>query len=73
MSGHVAAVMPESKKISVYNEDIPGFLTPRVMDYEVRGQTTLSDLRVGDTIHATLLTDNEEVWVLENPVVMNRP
>jgi len=73
MSGHVAAVMPESKKISVYNEDIPDFLTPRVMDYEVRGQTTFSDLRVGDTIHATLLTDSEEVWVLENPVVLNRP
>jgi hypothetical protein len=66
-------VRPESKKIRVYNEEIPGFLTPRVMDYEVRDQTTLSDLRRLDTIHATLLTDNEEVWVLENPVVMNRP
>jgi hypothetical protein len=73
MSGYVVAVRPESKTIRVYNEDIPGFLTPREMDYEVRDQTTLSDLRVRDTIHATLLTDNEEVWVLENPVVTNRP
>jgi Cu/Ag efflux protein CusF len=73
MSGVVIVVRPQSKKIRVYNEDIPGFLTPRVMDYEVRDQTTLSDLRFLDTIHATLLNDNEEVWVLENPVVINRP
>jgi hypothetical protein len=72
MSGTVIVVRPESKKIRVYNEDIPGFLTPRVMDYEVRG-AALSDFKFLDTIHATLLTDNEEVWVLENPVVMNRP
>ena len=65
--------MPESKKISVYNEDIPAFLMPREMDYEVRDQTTLSNIKVGDTIHATLLSDNEEVWELENPVVTGRP
>ncbi len=73
MSGLVTAVMPESKKISVYNEDIPAFLMPREMDYEVRDQTTLSNIKVGDTIHATLLSDNEEVWELENPVVTGRP
>jgi Cu/Ag efflux protein CusF len=73
MSGLVTAVRPESKKISVYNEDIPAFLTPREMDYEVRDQTTLSNIKVGDTIHATLLSDNEEVWELENPVVTGRP
>ena len=73
MSGLVSAVRPKSKKISVYNEDIPGFLTPRDMDYEVRDQATLSNINVGDTIHATLLSDNEEVWVLENPVVTGRP
>jgi Cu/Ag efflux protein CusF len=72
MSGLVTAVRPESKRISIYNEDIPGFLTPRDMDYEVRDQTTLSDIKVGDTIHATILSDNEEVWVLENPVVTGR-
>ena len=73
MSGLVTAVKAESKKISVYNEDIPGFLKPRDMEYEVRVQTTLSNIKVGDTIHATLLSDNEEVWVLEDPVVTGHP
>lgn len=73
MSGVVLSVTPESKKIRVYNDDIPGFLAPREMEYEVRDQTTLTDFRRLDTIHATLLTDNEDVWVLENPVVTNRP
>ena len=73
MSGLVTAVKAESKKISVYNEDIPGFLKPRDMEYEVRVQTTLSNIKVGDTIHATLLSDNEEIWVLEDPVVAGRP
>lgn len=73
MSGVVLVVKPESRKIRVYNEDIPGFLTPRVMDYEVRDHTSLSDFKFLDTIHATLLTDNEQVWVLENPVVMSPP
>jgi len=73
MSGLVTAVKAESKKISVYNEDIPGFLKPRDMEYEVRVQTTLSNIKVGDTIHATLLSDNEEIWVLEDPVVTGHP
>jgi len=73
MSGLVTAVNAESKKISVYNEDIPGFLNPRDMEYEVRVQTTLSNIKLGDTIHATLLSDNEEIWVLEDPVVTGHP
>ena len=73
MSGLVTAVKAESKKISVYNEDIPGFLKPRDMEYEVRVQTTLSNIKLGDTIHATLLSDNEEIWVLEDPVVTGHP
>jgi len=43
------------------------------MEYEVRVQTTLSNIKVGDTIHATLLSDNEEIWVLEDPVVTGHP
>ena len=43
------------------------------MEYEVRDQMTLSNIKVGDTIHATLLSDNEEIWVLEDPVVAGRP
>ena len=73
ISGLVTTVKAEAKKISVYNEDIPGFMKPRDMEYVVRDQTTLSNIKVGDTIRATLLSDNDEVWVLENPIVTGRP
>ena len=73
MSGHVTWVSPESKKIKVYNDEIPGFMEPSEMEYVVRGQASLSGIKVGDTIHATLLSDNEETWVLENPVVTGNP
>lgn len=73
MSGHVTWVSPESKKIRVYNDEIPGFMEPSEMQYVVRDQAALSGIKVGDTIHATLLSDNEETWVLENPAVTGNP
>ena len=73
MSGIVIAVTPESKRISVYNDDIPGFMSPREMEYEIHDEVALPRFRVGDVIRATLLSDNEEVWVLENPVVTGHP
>jgi Cu/Ag efflux protein CusF len=69
ISGMVTLVSPESKKIRVYNDDIPGFMKPSDVEYEVDDQAALSGLKVGDAIHATMLTDDEDTWVLENVVV----
>lgn len=73
MSGFVTEVNPESKKIRVHNDDIPGFMKPSDIEYDVDDQVVLSGIKVGDAIHATLRTDNEDMWVLENLALTGHP
>jgi len=72
MTGLVLQVMPQSKRVSVANDDVPGFMQPMVMDYEVAEPAALSSLRRGDEIHATLLSDGAQQWVLQDITVVNK-
>src|SRR5271157_3930756 len=58
LTGFILQVTPQTKHVSVANDDIPGFMQPMVMEYEVADPSAaLSSLRRGDEIHATLLSD----------------
>jgi Cu/Ag efflux protein CusF len=72
LTGFVLQVMPQSKRVSVANDDIPGFMQPMVMDYEVADLAALASLKRGDEIHATLLSDGAQQWVLQDVTVNNR-
>jgi Cu/Ag efflux protein CusF len=69
LTGLVLQVTPQTKHVSVANDDIPGFMQPMVMDYEIADPSALSALKRGDTIHATLLSDGVHQWVLQNITV----
>jgi Cu/Ag efflux protein CusF len=70
LTGLVLQVTPETKHVSVANDDIPGFMQPMVMDYEVADPSALSGLKRGDEIHATLLSDGVHQWVLQDITVI---
>jgi Cu/Ag efflux protein CusF len=72
LTGFVLQVMPQSKRVSIANDDLPGFMQPMVMDYEVPDPAALSNLKRGDEIHATLLSDGAQQWVLQDVTVTNK-
>jgi Cu/Ag efflux protein CusF len=72
MTGFVLQVTQQAKRISVANDEIPGFMQPMVMDYEVADPAALSSLKRGDEIHATLLSDGAQQWVLSDVRVTNQ-
>ncbi len=72
LTGIVQQVTPETKHVSVANDDIPGFMQPMVMDYEVADPSALSVLKRGDQIHATLLSDGVHQWVLQDITVAGK-
>jgi Cu/Ag efflux protein CusF len=72
LTGLVLQVTPETKHVSVANDDIPGFMQPMVMDYEVADPSALSILKRGDQIHATLLSDGVHQWVLQDITVAGK-
>jgi Cu/Ag efflux protein CusF len=70
MTGVVVQVMPQTKKVSVANDDIPGFMSPMTMEYDVADPAALANLKRGDKIHATLLSDGAQQWGLRDITVM---
>jgi Cu/Ag efflux protein CusF len=42
------------------------------MDYEVKDPAALSRVKVGETIHATLVSDGDNLWQLENVTVTEK-
>jgi Cu/Ag efflux protein CusF len=65
-NGTVVAVHPESATLRVHNQDMPGFMAPMDMDYQLKDKQLLSRLHPGDVIHATLFSDGQGVWELQN-------
>jgi Cu/Ag efflux protein CusF len=61
-----------ANQITVKNEDIPGFMSPMTMRYNVRGSGAPQELQVGDTISAEVVVarDGRSFW-LENIRIMN--
>src|SRR5437868_128950 len=66
LSGVVLAIKPEAHRLAVHNDDMPGTMRPMDMEYDIKDPAALSTLKVGERIHATLVTDGESLWQLEN-------
>ena len=58
LTGYVLDVTPEMNRITVRNEDIPGTMVSKVIDYRVRDVAALARIKPGDVIHATMVTDD---------------
>jgi Cu/Ag efflux protein CusF len=72
-SGTVVAVRPETATVRVHNDDMPNFMPPMDMDYQLKDKNTLAALHPGDHIHASLLHDGQSLWQLQNVTIQQRP
>jgi len=54
----VLEITPEMNRIFVRNADIPGTMASIVMDYRVKDAATLTGLKPGDAIQATMVSDD---------------
>jgi Cu/Ag efflux protein CusF len=66
LTGTVIALHPESQTATVHNENMPGVMEPMNMDYQVKNAQTFSQLKEGQKIRATLVTDRQSSWQLED-------
>ncbi len=73
LTGTVVAVNAKPHKLTVHNEDMPGVMRAMDMDYDVKDPAVLTTLKPGEAIHATLLTNDDDVWLLDNVVVTQPP
>jgi Cu/Ag efflux protein CusF len=69
LTGVVREVHLDTHTARIYNDDMPGFMEPMAMDYQVKDAAVLKRLHTGDKIQATLLSDRKDVWQLENVVI----
>lgn len=69
LNGTVVAIHPDSSIVRVHNENMPGFMPPMDMDYQLKDKQVLAALHVGDHIHATLLHDGQGLWQLQNVMI----
>ncbi len=72
ITGLILGVRPEDKRVTVANDNIAGFMQPMVMDYAVKNSATLSGLKRGDDIRATLASDGASQWILEDITVTDK-
>jgi Cu/Ag efflux protein CusF len=72
LTGVVIAIKPETHKLSVHNQEIPDMMRAMDMDYDVKDPAALSRVKVGETIHATLVSDGDNLWQLENITVTEK-
>jgi hypothetical protein len=65
-AGRVVALHPGTNTVRVHNEEMPSFMEAMDMDYVVKDKSMRDQLKPGDVIHATLLSDHQGVWELQS-------
>lgn len=60
LRGKIVATNTATGELTVANEDIPGFMAPMTMPYNVKDPAILSDLHPGDTIVADLMVSKRD-------------
>ncbi len=73
LSGKVVAVHLENGTVTIYNDNMPGLMAPMDMDYRIKDKNVMSNLKPGDVIHATLKTDGQSFWELQNVTFQQSP
>ena len=72
LTGQVVAVHADANTVTVHNDNIPGLMAPMNMDYQLQEKDMVSKLKTGDPIHATLVTDAQNIWRLDNLQVVKK-
>ena len=72
LTGIVKAVNTAARKITVHNAYIHGLKEPVERDYELYDAAAFPSVQEGDFVHATLLTDNARVWMLDEATFRHR-
>src|SRR3954470_15227822 len=70
LTGIVKSVKARSRKITL-QAHIHGKKEPVQRDYMLKDEAEVPQVRKGDFIHATLFTDNAEVWLLDEPTIVH--
>ena len=71
LTGYVLEVTPEMNRITVRNADMPGTMSSMVMDYRVKDSAALTGIKAGDTIQATMVSD-DAYWLEEIKVTTGK-
>jgi len=66
LKGKVLAKKAEIAQITVDHDDIPGFMPPMTMDYQVKDPQGLKDVEPGDKITADVVVENDQKYWLEH-------
>jgi hypothetical protein len=72
LTGIVKAVKTEARKIMVHNAYIQGVKEPIERDYELYDAGMFPGVQEGDAVHATVLTDNADIWLLDEATFTHR-
>ena len=65
LTGIVTAVKPEARKIVVHSTHLHGAMKSAERDYTLKDEAKFASIHEGDFVHATLLTDHADVWLLD--------
>ena len=71
-TGIVTEVKPEARKIVVHSTHVRGRMKPAERDYTLKDEAVFPKVREGDYVHATLLTDHEGVWMLDEATFVHK-
>jgi len=69
--GKVEAVDPKAAKLTVHNENVPGWMGEMTMSYKVDNPEVIKSLKSGDQIEATVY-EGDEVLHKVKPVKQNK-
>ncbi len=63
MHGQVTGLDPDGHVATIKHEQIPGFMGAMTMGYHVKDTAEFSNLKVGDTITATVYVGDDDMWI----------
>jgi Cu/Ag efflux protein CusF len=66
--GAIVSVDKKEHQALISNEEIPGYMDAMTMTYRIPDEKTLTTLKTGDRIKATLLATDSDAW-LEDVVI----
>ncbi|SRR5579871_198831 len=72
LKGVIVSIDKNGGTTNIHNDEIPGFMDPMVMPYNIKPPQMLDQLQVGDTITADVVVEPDKYW-LENVKVTSHP
>ena len=63
VKGVVKEVLPERRKVKIEHEDIPGYMKPMTMLFDVKGSNQLAGLQPGDSVLFRMVVTKDDGWI----------